>query len=281
MSMVINPYRFGGGGGTWNPSNLAVPPKFWVNDSSSVLDAGAGACSQWNDISSSGYNLTQASGTNRPLIVAAAQNGRRIIRFDGLDNYMNNSGAGAKDLFRNTSAAWAMVVVKKAALDGVATNRNIIMGSTPTAGSARFLVSIGSTSGANRPRLAVRRLDADSAGLVTAASAVDTNYHMLLTIADWANGDGFIWKDGALTDSNTSMTTSGSTSNTAANDPFTVGAGSDSIAGPADVDLAEAIIGTGSLPDSTEIDKLFGYAAHRWGLASLLDVSHPYKSAPP
>jgi hypothetical protein len=34
-------------------------------------------------------------------------------------------------------------------------------------------------------------------------------------------------------------------------------------------------------PDTTEINYIHGYAAHRWGMASVLDSAHPFKSVPP
>jgi hypothetical protein len=36
-----------------------------------------------------------------------------------------------------------------------------------------------------------------------------------------------------------------------------------------------------AVPSSTEIDKLFGWAAHKWGLPAKLPSDHPYKSTPP
>lgn len=40
-------------------------------------------------------------------------------------------------------------------------------------------------------------------------------------------------------------------------------------------------ISTLSAAPPEDIDRLFGYAAHRWNLASVLPSAHPYKSSPP
>ena len=40
-------------------------------------------------------------------------------------------------------------------------------------------------------------------------------------------------------------------------------------------------VGSGSLPDSVEMDKLFGWAAWHYSLGGNLDPDHPYASAPP
>jgi len=42
-------------------------------------------------------------------------------------------------------------------------------------------------------------------------------------------------------------------------------------------DIAEIVISQ----DTTAIDKVFGYLAHKWGLTANLPVAHPYKTTPP
>lgn len=263
--MIINPYAFGGGG-AWSPANLTVPPKIWLNDSSNVTDAGSGACSAWDDISGNGYHFTQVALT-RPLIVSGGLNGRRTIRFDGTEDFLGCAVSGALDVMRNVGAGWMFCVVKKLALDGAATDRTIFMAPAGTGvNTARFVCNIGSASSANKPRLAVRRLDADSTGTLVATNAVDTNWHSLLFRIDWANGDGFFGLDGAADVQNLSLTTSGSTSNTASLTRLAIGSSGGGTSGFGDIELAEIVIGAGSLPSAGEITDLFNYADTRWGL---------------
>src|SRR5690606_5123729 len=59
----------------WTPASMAVPAEIWANDSSSVTDAGGGACSQWNDLSGNNYHFTQSTSSQRPIISAGALNG--------------------------------------------------------------------------------------------------------------------------------------------------------------------------------------------------------------
>lgn len=255
-----------GGVSGWTPASLTVPPKIWLNDSSNVTDAGAGACSAWDDISGNGYHFTQAAST-RPLIVSGGLNGRRTIRFDGTEDFLGCAVSGALDVFRNVGAGWMFCVVKKMALDGSPTDRTIFMAPTNTGvNTTRFQATIGNAVSANKPRLAARRLDADSAGTLVATNAVDTNWHSFLFRMDWTNGDGYIAIDGAADVQNLSITSSGSTSNTASLTRLAIGSASGGTLTFADIELAEIIIGSGSLPSAGEITELFSYADSRWGL---------------
>lgn len=250
----------------WTPASLTVPPKIWLNDSSSVTDSGGGACSQWDDISGNGFHFSQPASP-RPSIIASGLNGRRTIRFDGTEDFLRCQASGALDVMRNTGAGWMFCVVKKMALDGAATDRTIFMAPAGTGvNTARFVCSIGSASAANKPRLAVRREDGVGTTTLVATNAVDTNWHTLLFRMDWTNGDGFIEADGAADVQNLSLTTTGNTTNSASLTQLTVASSGGGTLGFGDIELAELIVGAGSLPSAGEITDLFTYADTRWGL---------------
>jgi len=59
-----------------------------VDGTLGVTDAGAGAVSQWDDLSSNANHLKQATATNRPLTGANTSAGLNTIDFDGTDNWM-------------------------------------------------------------------------------------------------------------------------------------------------------------------------------------------------
>lgn len=104
---------------------------------------------------------------------------------------------------------------------------------------------------------------------------------MLLSM-DYAAGRGRVYVNGEMTAENASLTSTGNTSDTNDTSYPTIGTGY--IAGveaPSLADMACYILGAGSLPSDDEIDKLFGWAAHYWGLESELPSGHTYKSAPP
>jgi hypothetical protein len=69
----------GGGGGF---DLLPYSPSIWLSDTGSDD-------SEWTDLSGNARNVTQATSTRRPSIVAAQLNGRQIRRFDGADDKLN------------------------------------------------------------------------------------------------------------------------------------------------------------------------------------------------
>lgn len=263
-------------GPLWTPASLAVPPSIWLNDASSVT--GVTNASQWNDISGNGYHVAQPSAGNQPTINATGLDGKRTLSSDGGD-LIFNSDAGARALTKAQSAVWCMIVNK--CTDSSAALRHLVYVPTTSASAVRFAAASSTGSGQRRYALRARRLDGDAAVQLNISAALDTNWHVLLFTLDYAARTGTIYIDGAQDAQNTTFTSAGgsTTSNTdSATDAFrlygdTVG---NSIS-----ETAEVIFGVGGLPDSTEIDKLFGYAHHRWGLESLLAGGHPYKTTPP
>lgn len=245
------------GGSVWTPANLTVPPSIWVNETSAIT--GAVQCQQWDDISGNGYHLSQSNVGNRPLINNPGLNGMRSIAGDGSDDVLINASAGVKALTQNQSAAWFMCAGSCG--DTTAVLRHIWFMSTITSANARFNISMSTTSGARRPALRVRRLDADAVAVLNASTALDTNPHVLLFMMDWANGDGSIWIDGVLDAQNLSLTSSGNTSNTAS--ASSLGLYASPIGSATDFDGGEFCFGVGALPTSGEITQLFNYFS-RW-----------------
>lgn len=262
----------GGAPPAWTPADLASPPKLWFNDDSTATDAGSGACSGLTDISGNSGHVIQDTSGDRPLIVPAGLNGRRIIRFNGTSQslYNDNISNFARGVFQNTGYGWMFSVYKKNGTDGGATSRCIATSVNGTDGSTRFIALAGNN--ANCPSLFVRREDGDSTAIINDPTARTGVWVMALHIMDWANGDGFIYIDDSLEATNTALTSTGSTSNTLSARKFMVGGyPSDNTSTPGtvnacDMDLAELIVGSGSAFVSGEISDLFAYGAARWGL---------------
>lgn len=283
--MIIDAYRFGTAPGPWTPG--ALSPFGWWNDDSSVVNSG-GAATQWNDIGiAASRHLVQASGgTSAPTINATGLNSRRTLSFfpSAPEDYLNED-SGLRGIFQDQTAGWVFAVVRRLNADGAPTARNLFVSSNGTDGSTRFIAALGAGS-ANTPALLARRLDGDGTSTLNGATGIGTSWVMVLWLMDWSTGDGFVYLDGDLDASNTSFTSTGNTSNTNAVRSVCVGGypgntgASPGVVNPMDAELAELVASRGLLSGS-DIDKLFGYAAHRWGLAGSLDVAHPYKSAPP
>lgn len=268
---------------TWNPSMLPVAPKIWLDHTTSVTDV-SGNASQWNDKSANAWHFSQATSTQRPLIVASGLNSLRTLRFDGTDDILTTAVAGSLDLFRNTGAGWTFAVAKKLATDVTDMERSIFYASTNGI-TARFAHSISSSAvgGANKPATSARRLDADAFARLVAPSVPTVNaFHLLLNTQEWSTGAAAQWVDGASVATNPTLTSAGVTSNTASGLNLGLGAAANGAGAQfADMEIAMFLAGAGSLPSAADIDRIFGYAAHTYGLQSLLPAGHPYKVVRP
>lgn len=267
----------------WTPANLSAP--FWLGDSRPIVtNVGETNVEGWGD-PGNGLNVLQSDGSYKPGLTLAGLNGKRYVGFDGTNDVMIRvSSSAAQDLFRNRSNAWMFGVHRKRLTDVGTQNRQIFLG-YDSGSSTRFGVRAGSGSGgANKLQLVVKRLDGEGATSLVATTAISGSWYMWLAIMDWSTGGAQIWINGELDNSAPSVTSAGNTSNTAAvgsgSIPLTVGNNAGRTAS-ADVDLAELVCNVDQVLTTDDIDKLFGYAAHYYGLTSELDVSHPYKSVAP
>jgi hypothetical protein len=62
---------------------------FWVKADSGVTTNSAGAVTQWNDQSGNGLNALQTDDTKAPKLIANAINNKPVIRFDGVNDFLN------------------------------------------------------------------------------------------------------------------------------------------------------------------------------------------------
>lgn len=264
-----------GSGGPWTPAALGVSQ--WLNDDSSVTDAGSGACSQWNDIGGNAWHFTQATGSKRPTITPSGLNSRRVIAFDGGDIM---GAAGATGLFRNVASGYLFGVYRLGVTDGAPAQRAFYWFSRSGSTTSRLVLGAGESSGAaNAPYFGGRRLDTDSFSGAISSTGRPVQWVMALGVCDFTNRQISLYINGALDASVSGAWTAGGNTSNTASQGVSLG-GTLSEAAFFQGSIAEVFAGVG-IPSSDSIDKTFGYAAHRWGLASLLDVSHPYKSAPP
>ncbi len=264
----------------WRPSGLAAPPQVWLADDSVVVDSGV--VSEWRDVGSAGIHFSSTTTTRPAVLNDASIRGRQIVRFDGTDDRLLNSTAAGLAIMRNVTSGWAFAVYRKRSLDTVTGDRPIIW--LPRGGStaARFLLACSSGSTKNRPVVAGRRLDTDGfSGAAAPAEVTSTDWRMVYGIANYGVNSATLHLNGELITHATGVWgAGGATSNTSSTNPATIGA-SASGAAYTDIDLACLLIGTNSVPGDADIDRLFGWAAHRYGLAGQLPAGHAYKSSPP
>lgn len=259
----------------WTPAELGVGQ--WLNDTSAVTDAGSGACSQWNDISGNAWHFSQGTSGKRPLIVPSGLNGRRIITFDGGD-IMNASGAVG--LFRDVAAGYLFGLYRLGVTDVSPTQRGFYWFSRNGSTTSRLVLGASnSVATANTPYFGGRRLDSDSFAGPESATPRSMQWVMALGVCNYSTRVIDLYINGELDSSVTGAWSSGgNTSNTNSNGVSLGGILSEASFFPGSI--AEVFAGVGTLaPD--DIDRVFGYAAHRWNLTGSLPSDHPYKTDAP
>lgn len=71
----------------WTPDKLGSPLRgFFEGDTNAGADASA--VSAWTDQTANAYVLGQATGANQPIVKTNILNGHRVVRFDGVDDFL-------------------------------------------------------------------------------------------------------------------------------------------------------------------------------------------------
>jgi len=81
------------------PPDISNLQAWWdASDLSTITKDGSDLVSKWDDKTTNGNDLLQATGSNQPLWVDSVQNSKAIIRFDGEDNFMRLIAFASGDL---------------------------------------------------------------------------------------------------------------------------------------------------------------------------------------
>ena len=88
----LNNLAFVGGVGTSGFTPLSISGcKLWLDaDDATTITESTGAIDQWDDKSGEGNHLTSLT-TKRPTYVASSMNGKAVVLFDGVDDYMQRT----------------------------------------------------------------------------------------------------------------------------------------------------------------------------------------------
>lgn len=267
----------------WTPLNMSVIPQIYLDAQDSAVTDVSGLASAIGNLGAMGASgdFSQTTAGNRPAILAAELNGKRVLRFDGGNDVLLGSSADQKNIFSGVSAAWIFIVYKKRSADVTPATRALFYSTVGGNTLPRFSVYAGlAVAGEeNKPLMRVGRLDADTTANLPASSAHSGIYVMVLHAVNYGSRVGRIYVDGEIDAENTTLTTAGSTSDTQAQEALSLGAFY-TAGGATDADFATAVI-SNTAPSDGDIDKLFGWAAHKYGLTANLPADHPYKTAAP
>lgn len=218
---------------------------------------GATSGASISDLSGNSRVAAQGTVSKQPAIVAAGLNGHKILSFDGVDDvlYIASNFIAEQPLY-------IFAVVKcYSEYGGIITSRSSSTDASPGLlinNSAKIEMHGESTSGT---KVAVS--PAANTGWTMVCGKLEASKAYLSV-----NGGDFVAA------ASTFGAFSGTTSNTA------IGTYRNTDGNYGKFDLAALVVLTSSTPQSV-IDKLFGWAAHEFGLTADLPVGHPYKSAPP
>lgn len=267
----------------WTPLNMATVPQIYLDAQDSVVTDVSGACSAISNLGAMGADgdFSQGTADNRPGILAAELNGNRVLSFDGSNDLMISDSTAARAMLNAAAAVWSFAVYKKRSTDVTDTTRYLI-NHTTSSGASRYFHAISrvTAGGANKQGIFIQRIDGGSTATLLAATAKSATYAMGFADVNLSTRAGRIYVDGALDASNATLTDAvGAFSATNGSVGPTIGARSDG-AFAADMDLA-AIVASNTTPPDTDIDKLFGWAAHKYGLTASLPGGHPYKTVAP
>lgn len=98
----------GGGAAAWTPASIAGL-QLWL-DASQIAGLNDGdAVATWSDVSGNAQHATQATASKRPLYKTSILNGQPVVRFDGVDDFLEN---GTFTALNNASAA-SLFIVKR------------------------------------------------------------------------------------------------------------------------------------------------------------------------
>lgn len=163
------------------------------------------------DWSGNSYSPTAAGGA-RPTFKTGIVNSRAVYRFDGSSDVASFSG-GALGIFNNQTGGTIYIVCASTYVAGVAQYPIYFSGGASSGGTRLSLTLSEGSPGAAVGR--GRRLDADTVAVIgPGASITSGEWTVWTVVADWANSDFSIYKNGAAYTSTTIFQTDGSTSAT-------------------------------------------------------------------
>lgn len=242
----------------WTPAEITTA--LWLDAADSgTITLTSGKVSQWADKSGNSRNVAQATASAQPVVTAAAQNSLDVLTFDGaavLATSANFPETGNAEF----SVFW--VHTKTSSSGGCVFG----WGNSGTSLQACGLYDDGSSRGI-----------AYAGGNFCATGAISAGYNVwgYVKSAGAINSASDFRKNGA----NTVTAASSSTPNIASA-TLKIGQWSLVTSNRLVGSLAELIV-LPSAADATTRQKIEGYLAHKWGLASLLPSDHPHKSTAP
>lgn len=244
-----------GGGGIWTPAALGSPLAIWLKGDD-LSGSDGDAISAWNDASGNSRNFTQGTGVDQPHLEVAELNSLNVVHF-AKANTERLAGSSLSGL----SSSASIFRVTKAVSDPGATN----------VGGPTFFGTAGSNNHETFTDGSIYNGDLSSARKTVGNPSTTLAQWNIIGITSAAS-DYKYYINGVQFFSTATNTVAFSTT------PV-IGRGG-GVNADWDGYIAEFIL-VSNVPSSGDREKIEGYLAHKWGITSVLDVSHPYKTDAP
>lgn len=260
----------------WTPENIGVGSPYrssmvWLDMSGFNMSTPVGEfingakISDLYDRSGNGHNASQSTSAKQPTLVLNALNGRNVLRFNG-----TNDGASLINNSATYGGVYAPTIFAVASKTGAATSFRCIA----NLGTNNFNAFFG-TSTDNFSTFFGNGVSAwnDTNVNTPLTTSTRNNFNILCVTNDYntklatpfVNGTAQNAKNGTMNNSSTGYKI-GESAGTTQNFPG---------------DIAEIIIVPTAIFTTDIRQRIEGYLAHKWGLASKLAANHPYKNSPP
>lgn len=261
-------------GKEWTPQNLSNLAKFWLNSDNAIIDSSS-RISQLTDLSGNNFHFTQSNNAQKPILVT--QPDAKVIRYDGVDDCLQITSGSALNISKNTDGLWVFIVARKASLDSASIPRRLFVYERGTSASTRFglFSDDGTGNSLNKFVAGCRRLDADPYQYQASPNTVTTNATILCGFINYATGILELSENGSVYSKSI-----GGTANTSDTSSTKVTLGGQNGLESFNGDIYEVISGNGNL-NTTDRQKLEGWAAHKYGVINSLPSNHPYKTLIP
>lgn len=248
----------------WAPSDLTQPAAVWV-DYENIISS-AGKVSQMTDITGNGNNLIQA-GSQKPNA------GANSVDFvDGTALYK----IGGASAFSSASSLWSFAVYK---VNGSIGSYGTLLDVYHDSNYDAFSMYSGLTgSSQTSPAVKGRLMKNNSQSWMYSDKPTGTSNYVMLFIATNTNGTGEI-NINEVSKINGALMRSGSFAELTGN--VIVGSSNINGSGHQFIGSLKCFMAGKTKPTELEIQKLFGWAAHKYGLTENLPIDHPYKNTPP
>ncbi len=253
----------------WSPAQIAITPKIYLDDTS-MTEGG------WNSKTNTAYNFTAYN--TAPVKVSASLSGHAVYRFGGAGGFVANL-ANTQDFAKSKTSVYVFAVVKLNTLTSTYKRIFTVTGTNRNTANSKFSLFNGNASG-----LAYWGSSESLSQVEQSAAYLNsTDTEMVLLHVDYNAGKHRFYRNGSLFYEMNIATDS--FPNVSSTFPMSIGyynrTASPNIPDQfTDSDIA-CLVANDEPITQQEIDKVFGWAAHRYGLTANLPANHLYKTVAP